>query len=248
MKKRLVVFVALAVAVAVVCVLLGFWQLRRLGERRLRNKVIASRLAEPPAPLTSLRADSSSRLRRAYITGSPDYEHELVLAPRSHEGSPGVNIVTPLRIAGRDTAVLVNRGWVYAPDGVTVDRRRWHERDSSFTGYAEIAEAGATGAENVVLRNDPRVLRRLRFDAAVRALPYPISPLYLVATVADSGMPASSRPARLPVPTIDEGPHLGYAIQWFSFAAIALIGATIVASRTLAAERARAGNGRVERW
>jgi surfeit locus 1 family protein len=241
-KKRLAVFVALAVCVAIVCIRLGFWQLDRLRQRRDRNRIVVVRLAEPPAPLTSLRKDSSSRLRRAFVSGTPDYEHELVLAPRSHEGSPGVNLVTPVRIAGRDTAVLVNRGWVYAPDGMTVDRTRWRERANSFTGYAEIADANN---DNVVLREQPLVLRRLTLAAVARRLPYPVSPLYLVATTPDSTTPASTRPARLPPPTIDEGPHLSYALQWFSFAAIALIGAAVVVSRSRAVERARLGNGRV---
>ena len=245
MKRRLAVFVALAVCVAIVCIRLGFWQLDRLAQRRERNRNVAVRLAEPPAPLTSMPTDSSSRLRRAFVSGTPDYEHELALAPRSHEGSPGVHLVTPVRIAGRDTAVLVNRGWVYAPDGITVDRTRWRERTTSVAGYAEIADPGT---DDVVLREAPRVLRRLTIAAAARGLPYPVSPLYLVATVPDSATPAAARPARLPPPTIDEGPHLGYALQWFSFAAIALIGASIVVLRTRAVERARAGNGRVPHW
>ena len=41
----------------------------------------------------------------------------------------------------------------------------------------------------------------------------------------------TSTTARLPPPALDEGPHLSYAIQWFSFAAIALIGGTAVAVR-----------------
>jgi surfeit locus 1 family protein len=244
-KKRLAVFVALAICAAIVCIRLGFWQLDRLRQRRARNRIVAVRLAEAPASLTSLPNDSSSRLRRAFVSGTPDYEHELVLAPRSHEGSPGVHLVTPLRIAGRDTVVLVNRGWVYAPDGMTVDRARWHERATSFTGYAEIADASS---DNVVLREEPLTLRRLTIAAVARGLPYSISPLYLVATVPDSATPASARPARLPPPTVDEGPHLSYAIQWFSFAAVALIGAAVVVLRTRAVERARVGNGRVPHW
>ena len=62
-------------------------------------------------------------------------------------------------------------------------------------------------------------------------LPYPVSPLYLVATVADTTKPVRERVARLPAPTLDEGPHLSYAIQWFAFAAIALIGGATVAVR-----------------
>ena len=69
--------------------------------------------------------------RGAPAIGRFDYEHELVLAGRTRQGSPGVELLTPVRVAGSDTAVLVNRGWVYSPDGATVDHARWREGDSA---------------------------------------------------------------------------------------------------------------------
>ena len=43
---------------------------------------------------------------------------------------------------------------------------------------------------------------------------------------------AADRPARLSAPPFgDQGPHLNYAVQWFSFAAIALIGTPLVVRR-----------------
>ena len=96
------------------------------------------RLQAPDADVAALTGDSASmRFRRAHVTGTPDYDHELVYAARSYRGSPGVNILTPIHVAGRDTAVLVDRGWVYAPDGETVDLAKWHDRDSVFSGYVE---------------------------------------------------------------------------------------------------------------
>jgi cytochrome oxidase assembly protein ShyY1 len=40
-----------------------------------------------------------------------------------------------------------------------------------------------------------------------------------------------STPARVAPPALDDGPHLSYAIQWFSFAAIALVGSYVVVRR-----------------
>jgi len=60
-------------------------------------------------------------------------------------------------------------------------------------------------------------------------LPFPIAPYYLVAldSMAESrrmnGIP-SSTPVRLGLPVMDDGPHLNYAIQWFTFAVVALVG------------------------
>ncbi len=67
-----------------------------------------------------------------------------------------------------------------------------------------------------------------RIDGATIAvrLDAPIPPLYLQA--GSEGSPGGL-PIPVPPPALDEGPHLGYAIQWFSFAAIAVFGFLFVA-------------------
>jgi surfeit locus 1 family protein len=231
MPRRLVLFLLLAAVLAAAFIRLGFWQLSRLAQRRVRNRVVSARLAEPIVALTSLRPDSSSALRKANVTGVADFEHEIVLAARSFQGSPGVYLLTPVRIAGSDTAILVNRGWIYAPDGVSVDLKGWRESTTSFTGYAELLPAGVASRPEGVLRRDQRVARQLDLATVASMLPYPVWRLYLVATEQDTTKPAGQRVARLPPPALDEGPHLSYALQWFAFAAIALIGGAAVAVR-----------------
>jgi surfeit locus 1 family protein len=183
-------------------------------------------------PLTTLRSDSASVLRRANVSGNPDYDHEVVLAARSFQGSPGVYLFTPLRLASSDTAVLVNRGWIYAPDGVSIDSRRWRESTTTFVGFAELLPLGEMSNPSGVLRREMRVARQLDLATVQSMLPYPVSRLYLVATVQDTTRPAGERVARLAPPGLDEGPHLSYALQWFAFAAVALIGGATVAIRS----------------
>ena len=221
--KRLWLFVTIAVVFAAIFVRLGIWQLHRRQERRARNALVLSRLNEPESDVESLPRDTTAiRFRRVRVTGSPDYDHELVWAARSYRGSPGVNFVTPVRVAGRDTAVLVDRGWVYSPDGATVDRAKWRERDTTFSGYVE--EMPSTGGSMYADR--PDVVARLGYDAVAKSLPYPVAPYYVV-VLGDSAI-APDRLARLTVPPLDEGPHLSYAIQWFAFALVALVGAGYV--------------------
>jgi surfeit locus 1 family protein len=231
MSRRIVTFLVLAVICAAAFIRLGFWQLSRLAQRRARNAVTAARLAQPIVPLTALPVDSSSWLRRASAAGTPDYDHEVVLAARTYEGSPGVYLLTPLRVAGRDTAILVNRGWIYAPDGVSVDFRRWREPDTSFVGYVDLLPPAKPSPTSGVLRRDQRIARQLDVTSIASLIPYPVSRLYLVATRADTMIPVGQRVARLTTPALDEGPHLSYALQWFAFAAIALIGGVAVAVR-----------------
>jgi cytochrome oxidase assembly protein ShyY1 len=118
--------------------------------------------------------------------------------------------------------VIVDRGWVYAPDGATIDRAKWRESDTTFTGYAEAfpSTAGATYTGN------PQVISRLSYAVVSRALPYAVAPVYVV-ELGDSTV-AANRVARLSVPPLDEGPHFNYAIQWFAFAAVSIAGAAVV--------------------
>jgi surfeit locus 1 family protein len=225
--NRVKVFVAIAVLLAALFVRLGLWQLDRRHERQARNALIAARLDSAEVDVAALPRDSATaRFRRVRLTGIADYEHELIYAARSYRGSPGVNFLTPIRIAGKDTAVIVNRGWVYAPDGVTVDEAKWRERDSTFTGYVE--ELPSTAGASYATR--PRVIARLSYDAVAKAVPYPVAPVYVV-VLGDSAI-APDRLARLTVPPLGEGPHLNYAIQWFAFALIALAGAGVVVKQS----------------
>jgi len=233
MSRRNVLFLTLAVVAAAVCVRLGFWQLSRLGERRARNALVAARLVAAPVPLSALPSDTSAlRFRRVRLVGRYDYAHEVALTNRTRNGSPGVFIVTPLRVPGSDTAVLVNRGWAYSPDGASVDLARWREGDgASVLGYVEPFPPPRSGS--IQPPDRPNALRWLSRAEMARRTGYPIAPFYLVQLEdsAGQGGPAGDAagqgggvPARLAPPPLDEGSHLSYAVQWFSFGAIALIG------------------------
>jgi surfeit locus 1 family protein len=221
---RTLAFVIFAIAVSAGCVRLGFWQLHRLGERRASNAMLASRLGVAPQPARDVMRDSAgARFRRATARGVYDFANELALASRTRQGSPGVNIITPLIVAGTDTALLVNRGWVYAPDAMSADFGRWKEPDSATVrGY--LLEVGRGGRGSVFTGTHPRTVRRLDLDSLSARLPYPVSPFLIVQTEAASTA-ADSTPVRVATPLLDEGPHLGYAMQWFAFALIGLVGA-----------------------
>lgn len=230
----------LAVGIAAVCARLGVWQLDRLFARRAHNALLLGRLSEPALPVVSLPADTGAgHYRRATATGTFDYAREFAWAARIRHGSPGVNLVTPMHLAGRDTVVLVDRGWAYSPDAKSVEFPRWRERDTStVAGFVETwsepceTEAGQAlsptcGAEA------SRTLRRLDRATAERLVGAPVGP-YLVLQTSDSALRTDSIPARSETPQLDEGPHLGYAYQWFAFAAIALAGGIALSRRMLA--------------
>jgi len=218
-----------AIAFAIACLALGGWQARRLSERQARNAFLASRRFGPIVPLDSLPRDTTeSHFRRVHVTGMYDYDNQIVFTLRGRNGSPGVNILTPLLRNRKDSAVLVNRGWVYSPDGVNVDLNRWREADTvNANGFLETFPTKGPFPPPNPAR--PRAFRRLDRAQLAKLFPYPIADYYVVIT--DSSSSASAPPRVEPLP-LDEGPHRMYAIQWFSFAAISIIGLVIFIRRT----------------
>ncbi len=233
--RHAVIVAALSLAGAGLFARLGVWQVSRLKERRSFNAHLEARLAAAPVPVRRLPPDTSAgHFRRATATGSYDFAVEVALAPRSRDGSPGVHLLTPMRLADGGM-VIVNRGWVYSEDAKTVDFERWHEYVGdtiTVVGYAETWKGRAVGPRT------PRILHALDSAGIALQVGVPVLPYYLVQT-SDSAL-APTRPARLGEPALDEGSHKSYAIQWFSFALIAMIGGALLVREELIRRRVSA--------
>lgn len=223
MSRRAIIALVFALAAAGLFARLGVWQLHRLGERRAFNARFESRAEGAPVPLDSVGGDTAAgKYRRVLVTGTFDFDHELVITARSRSGAPGVWLVTPLRPRGGGKAILVNRGWVYSPDASAVNLGLWNEPEhAAVEGYLDVIPPRER--HDVQSASNPRAFRDLDYTGAAAAIPYPIEP-YIIVELAHGERPTGS-PVRLTPPVLDDGPHLSYAIQWFTFAAIALYGA-----------------------
>jgi surfeit locus 1 family protein len=234
LRTREKILIGSALLFAALFVRLGFWQLARLRERQAYNAPIAARAGLAPVALRDLPRDPGEAIHRSVrVSGEYDYDREIVLTLRSRQGSPGVNLLTPLRIAGSDTAILVNRGWIYASDGVSADPKPWREVDPvDAVGYVRLLETGDTAGARSTGR--PDAVRRPSLTAIAGMLPYPVAPFYVVLT--SPGPDGARTPPRVPPPALDEGNHRSYAVQWFTFALIALGGTAILVLRRRAGD------------
>jgi surfeit locus 1 family protein len=78
-------------------------------------------------------------------------------------------------------------------------------------------------ADRVPAEGEPplREWRALSIEGIRRQIPYPVLGVYLAQ---ESPAPGPAGPQPSAELDLTEGPHLGYAIQWFAFAAIAIVG------------------------
>lgn len=205
---------------------LGFWQLSRLEERRQENRRAEDARAAEVLDLNRPdRAGTSRAHRRVVATGEYDRTHEIVLRGHMYRETPGVHLVTPLRLRGSDSAVLVNRGYLPSPDATFAVTDGLDEPGTVRVEGVALSVPLSADSGGLLTSNGRETWRRLDLAALRRRLPYPLLDVYILQRPDDS-LPRS--PRRLEPQPLDDGPHLSYAIQWFAFAAIAIGGGLIV--------------------
>lgn len=227
MNRRIVIFGLFTFAAAAICVRLGIWQLHRLDERRSKNADVYARGAMAPLPMSALHSadTAATHWRRVRVHGVADYDAEMVQGLRSQAGAPGVYLLTPIRPlepGWGDTAIVLLRGYVYSADARTVDRDKAREGD---TISIDAIVTSFPPAQPVAIRSptDPRVLRLLNYDTLSAMMQRPLAPVVLLA-VGDTVPRDMVRPARVPPPSLSEGAHKSYAVQWFAFATVFVAG------------------------
>jgi surfeit locus 1 family protein len=210
--------------VVLVCLRLAFWQLDRLHERRAANEIALAARAAPVVSLDSEKlADRSLAGRRVRISGHYDHTHDVVLRGKAYKGVPGVEVVSPLVLEDGRRAVLVHRGFMPTPDAVTVQTDS--VREFGKVRVEGTAELFSPGTGDRLERGHRLTWARLDLDALSAIMPYQLAPVYIRQSP-DSSLPPF--PRRLEVPVIGDGPHLNYAIQWFAFAAMAVVFAAVI--------------------
>jgi surfeit locus 1 family protein len=231
LSRRWILATLLVIAAMGVMIRLGIWQLDRLEQRRLFNARVLAQTSQPPLLLEreAVQADlGSMEYRQVEVTGEYDHAGQIALRNQYWGNQWGVHLVTPLRIADSQAVILVDRGWIPADD---FERGDWSAYDEPGLVQVSGVIRAAQSKADFGSRSDPtpapgapaiKAWNFVNVEAIQAQTPYPLLGAYIqqAPDPAWTGLPYRSQPDI----EISEGPHLGYAVQWFSFAAVLGLG------------------------
>jgi surfeit locus 1 family protein len=202
---------------------LGLWQ---AGKAEIRAADIAQFNARSHLGPFALTGDkvSPTELQDAPVAvkGVFEPQAQFFVDNRQENGVAGVHVITPLRIDGSDTRVLVNRGWIAWPGG----SRKALPLVQTPTGQVSVEGIATVPVnKNFLLMPEhaeslPRLWPRLDLTRFGAEQTYPVQPLVLLQTSQDSG-PALVR--HWPPPEDRVARHQSYAYQWFGMALALLV-------------------------
>ncbi len=210
---------AAALAVIVLTVSLGNWQSRRAEEKLALGRELdaAARhavLALPSVPVGAHGFEFS----RVSARGEYSTRHTILLDNMVLRGVVGYQVLTPLKIAGGDMHVLVNRGWVAA------GARRDSLPQIQTPAGMQTVEGIAVVPTSRILELDAKTEEGMVWENLVLARYAKWSGLKLQPFVLQQTSDAADGLARVwQRPDTGADRHRGYAFQWYALATMTLI-------------------------
>jgi surfeit locus 1 family protein len=211
----------LYLALLLLLVSLGFWQLGRADEKRVFLE--KQQLSEAKKVIKSVSAiniePEELRYRKVELSGQYDHEHQFLIDNQILNGQVGYFVMTPFKLGNNPyKAVLVNRGWV----ALNKDRRILPELSiatlsTTLTGRINtypVVGIQLAGAE-IPTETWPSVVQVIDNGILSKKLGYLLFPfqIELDADMSDGYSREWKKNTIMPPEK-----HIAYAVQWFGLA------------------------------
>ena len=204
-------FIALTVA-------LGGWQTRRAEEKLELGRRIDGAAQGPVLQVPSARVDASGFERhRVAARGTFIASDTFFLDNKVMHGAAGYHVVTPLKLESGGVHVLVDRGWIEAGDRSKLPDVPTPESVQTIEGVAVVP--GTRFLELAPEADSGRLRQNLVVSREEKRLGLSLQPFVIEQTsdARDGLVRAWDRPDT----GVDR--HRSYALQWYSFAALAAV-------------------------
>jgi len=227
-QRKWLIPTLLVFAGTALCIRLGIWQLDRLQQRRAFNAQVEWARSQPTLDLNLKQPEDITEMewRPVSVKGEYDFENQVAVRNQYSGNEYGYHLLTPLNFDGQ--AVLVDRGWI--PAEGNADPSKWRKYDEEgivdVSGQIRLGQDKPAfgGVSDLLSENGAKleVWNNANVARIAGQMPYPILPVY----IQPEADPADKEPPIPLQPEIEltEGPHFGYALQWFTFATILFVG------------------------
>ena len=202
---------------------LGEWQWGRLEGKKHSNAIVSANLKQSPEPVAEVlspgkKVDSNTEWKRITVTGTYDTSHTITWLYRTNAHSEsGIEVVVPLITAG-GTGVLVDRGWLASTDQVNHPVKIPSPPAGKVTVIGWVRADGTGSSTRVSDLNTRSVSSQTIGPAIGRTLDSGF-----VLLQSESPKPATAL-APNDEPDLSNGPHFFYALQWWFFGILAVVG------------------------
>jgi len=204
-------FIALTVA-------LGGWQTRRAEEKLEVGRRIDAAANDPVLQLPSVRVDAAAfERRRVAARGTFIARDTFFLDNKVVRGAAGYEVLTPLRPERGGVHVLVNRGWIAAGERSTLPSVPTPESLQTIEGTAVVP--GSRILELAPESESGRLRQHLVLSREEKRLGVSLQP-FVIEQTSDAG-DGLVREWERPDGGVER--HRSYALQWYSFAALAAV-------------------------
>lgn len=217
-RRALAVWGGLLVAALVALfVSLGLWQWRKAEAKTRLQAELDERSQGALITMAGTLVDGDSlRFRHVMAQGEYDGQHQILIDNRLYQEQAGYHVLTPLRLAGTEMHVLINRGWVPAPaDHRVLPVVPVPSGPVQITGVAVVPSSRFFTLGDPAVADWEAVWQNLDLERFRKGVPYPVQPVVLQLDAAVSGGFVRDWPR----PDERAERHRSYALQWFGFAA-----------------------------
>ncbi len=213
----------IALALVVLCLWGAQWQYHRGVDRHARNTVIEERITRDAISLSEIdRNLANNEWQTVSTSGSFDQSQQILLRNRYSEGKYGYEVLT-LFTSTTGEKFWVDRGWVQAGATATTPPVITKVPDSevSITGRFRLDSSLPRGSFFALPGAGEGLVSELNAQSQLDTEKFYIDLL--------SGSEPSLTPdVPAQLPSLSDGPHMAYALQWLFFGGLAVYGRFLI--------------------
>ena len=212
-----------ALALIVLCVWAAQWQYHRGVDRHARNTIIEERIARDAIELGKIDSVLANNEWQSIVTtGSFDEKKQILLRNRYSEGKYGYEVLT-LFTSTSGEKFWVDRGWVQAGATATTppEVSSVPVGEVTITGRFRLDSSLPRGSFFALPGSGEDLVSELNAQSQLNTEKYYLDLL--------SGSVPSLTPAvTAQLPSLSDGPHMAYALQWLFFGGLVIYGRFLI--------------------